>query len=81
MTLKKLSLKKKKFSFLNSLLKKKKCLQQLTELACQEEVVAEELSTDEVEAEELQEEVSAEEVSEEIEMEEKKYVSREEFDI
>ena len=55
--------------------------QELTELACQEEVVAEELSSDEVEAEELQEEVSAEEVSEEIEMDEKKYVSREEFDI
>ena len=78
---KEVELKEEEVQLSEQLTEEEEMSQELTELACQEEVVAEELSSDEVEAEELQEEVSAEEVSEEIEMDEKKYVSREEFDI
>lgn len=78
---KEVELKEEEVQLSEQLTEEEEMSQELTELACQEEVVAEELSSDEVEAEELQEEVSAEEVSEEIEMDEKKYVSREEFDM
>ena len=78
---KEVELKEEEVQLSEQLTEEEEMSQKLTELACQEEVVAEELSSDEVEAEELQEEVSAEEVSEEIEMDEKKYVSREEFDM
>jgi CO dehydrogenase/acetyl-CoA synthase delta subunit len=56
-----------------------KLSQELTELACQEEV-KEELSSEEVVSEELQEEAPEMEVSEEIEMDETKYVGRDEFE-
>jgi hypothetical protein len=57
-----------------------KLSQELTELACQEDV-KEELSTEEVVSEELQEEVPViEEASENVEMDEMKYVSKDEFE-
>ena len=56
-----------------------KLSQELTELACQEEV-KEELSSEEVVSEDLQEEAPEMEVSEEIEMDETKYVGRDEFE-